>query len=136
VNDEPSPRLDHLTITASDLVAGLRLYDAALGALGLVRQHELRDEEDDDVDVEAVGYGGPNGVALIWLVAGTPPTRAAHVSLRAPDRGAVQRFHAAAIAAGATSHDAPRRWPLFRRGEFNAIVEDADGNLIEAVADE
>ena len=37
---------------------------------------------------------------------------------------------------GGTSHDAPRRWPIFRRGEFNAIVRDPDGNLLEAISDE
>lgn len=136
VSDEPRALLDHLTVTASDLAASLRMYDAALGCLGLVRRHELRDEEEDDVEVEAVGYGLPDGPALIWLVAGTAPTTAAHVSLRAGDRATVQRFHDAAVAAGGASHDAPRRWPVYRRGEFNSIVEDPDGNLIEAVADE
>jgi catechol 2,3-dioxygenase-like lactoylglutathione lyase family enzyme len=136
IPDGPA-RLDHVTIAAADLDASLRLYDAALAALGLQRQHELRDEEEDDAAVDAVGYGGADGGALLWLVAaGASPTRSVHVSLRAGSRAAVQRFHDAAVAAGAASHDAPRRWPLYRRGDYNAIVQDPDGNLIEAVADE
>lgn len=132
--DRPA-RLDHVTIAAADLAARLRLYDAALAPLGLGRRHELRDEEEDDTAVDAVGYGPADGAAVLWLVTGIP-TRAVHLSLRAGSRAAVQEFHAAAVAAGWASRDAPRRWPIYRRGDFNAIVRDPDGNLIEAVADE
>ena len=135
IPDGPA-RLDHVTIAAADLDASLPLYDAALTALGLQRQHELGDEEEDDAATEAVGYGAEEGDALLWLVSGTPPTRSVHVSLRAGSREAVQRFHDAAVAAGGASHDAPRRWTLYRRGDFYAIVRDLDGNLIEAVAEE
>ena len=38
----------------------------------------------------------------------------------------MQRFHDAAVAAGGASHDAPRRWTLYRRGDFYAIVRDLD----------
>jgi catechol 2,3-dioxygenase-like lactoylglutathione lyase family enzyme len=132
--DRPA-RLDHVTIATADLAASLRLYDAALAPLGLGRRHELRDEEEDDTAVEAVGYGPADGAAVLWLVTGIP-TRAVHLSLRAGSRAAVQEFHDAAVAVGWASHDAPRRWPLYRRGDFNAIVREPDGNLIEAVADE
>jgi hypothetical protein len=39
-------------------------------------------------------------------------------------------------AAGGGTHAAPRRWPIYRRGEFNAILRDPQGNLVEAVAPE
>jgi catechol 2,3-dioxygenase-like lactoylglutathione lyase family enzyme len=136
VMPDPVARLDHVTIATADLPAGLAFYDAALSCLGLTRTHELQDEEEDDGAVEAVGYGPPDGPAVLWLVRGSTLTRGVHVSLRAGSRSAVQRFHDAAVTAGGTSHDAPRRWTVFRRGEFNAIVRDANGNLIEAVADE
>jgi catechol 2,3-dioxygenase-like lactoylglutathione lyase family enzyme len=129
-------RFDHVTVTASDFAASLRFYDAALGALGLVRLHELGDEEEDDVVVEAAAYGPAAGPAVLWLVSGTAPTRAVHVAFRADGRVAVERFHAAALAAGGTSRSAPRRWPIFRRGDFNALAADPDGNLVEAVAGE
>jgi catechol 2,3-dioxygenase-like lactoylglutathione lyase family enzyme len=129
-------RFDHLTVTASDFGAALDFYDAALAPLGLARLHELGDEEEDDAAVEAAAYGDPAGSPVLWLVSGAEPTRGVHVAFRADDRGAVERFHAAALAAGGTSHDAPRRWAIFRRGEFNAIVRDLDANLIEAVSAE
>ena len=127
--------LSHVTITAADFAASLAFYDAALGALGLDRVVELADEEEDDAPVEAVGWGR-DGVADLWLVAGERSTGAVHVALRATSRADVEDFHAAALSAGGTTHDAPRRWPIYRRGEFNAVVVDPDGNLLEAVAPE
>lgn len=130
--------LDHVTLSvaAPDFAARVRLYDAALGALGLVRVAELVDEEEDDPAVEAVAWGADGGPGRIWLVIGESPTAGLHVRLRADSRQQVETFHADAVRAGAADHAAPRRWVLYRRGEFNAIVADPAGNLIEAVAAE
>lgn len=130
--------LDHVTLTvqAPDFAARAGFYDAALGALGLVRVAELVDEEEDDAEVEAVGWGPPDGAGLIWLVIGDRPTSGLHVRLHANSRAQVETFHAAAVRVGGTERTAPRRWVLYRRGEFNAIVADPAGNLIEAVAAE
>jgi len=137
--------IDHVTITVADLARSAAFYDAALGALGLRRTVELGDEEEGDAAVEAIAWGEPEQGepehgepvrAALWLVAGTRPTSGLHACLRARTRADVEAFHAAALAAGGRSHDAPRRWPIFRAGEFNAIVLDPDGNLIEAVAPE
>jgi catechol 2,3-dioxygenase-like lactoylglutathione lyase family enzyme len=127
--------LDHVTISASDFAASLAFYDAALGALGLDRVVELGDEEEEDADVEAAAWGTGDR-AVVWLVAGPIPTSGVHLCLRADSPAAVETFHRAALAAGGRSHDAPRRWAIFRTGQFNAIVLDPDGNLIEAVAGE
>ncbi|MBN9619086.1 MAG: VOC family protein [Actinobacteria bacterium] len=129
-------RLDHVTITAGDLVASLEFYDAALGALGLVRVVDLVDEEEEDPEVEAAGWGPVGGPALLWVVTGPGPTVGAHLRLRADSRSEVEAFYAAAVTAGGRAHDAPRRWTVYRTGEFNAIVADPDGNLIEVVAPE
>lgn len=129
-------RLDHVTITAGELPVSLAFYDAALGALGLVRTVDLVDEEEDDPPVEAAAWGPAGGPALVWLVSGPSPTRGAHLRLHADSRRQVETFFATAVAAGGRPHDAPRRWALYRTGEFNAIVADPDGNLIEAVAPE
>jgi catechol 2,3-dioxygenase-like lactoylglutathione lyase family enzyme len=130
-------RLSHATICASDFAASLAFYDAALGALGLVRAAEFGDEEEEHAALEAAGWGRADDVApLLWLVAAHPATRAAHLSLRAGSRAEVEAFYAAALSAGGQPHDAPRRWAIFRRGDFNAVVLDPDGNRIEAVAAE
>ena len=134
-----SATLNHATICASDFEASLQFYDAALGALGLERAAEFGDEEEEDPEVEAAGWANAGGVPVLWLVAGAPgttPTRGAHVALRAASRADVEAFYAAALAAGGSGHDAPRRWAIYRKGEFNALVRDPDGNLVEAVAGE
>ena len=130
--------LDHVTVTvaAVDFVARLAFYDAALGALGLTRVAELVDEEEDEPALEAVGWGSADGIGVFWLVTGERPTAGLHVRLRTESRAQVETFHAAAVDAGGSDHAAPRRWVLYRRGEFNAIVRDPAGNLLEAVAPE
>jgi len=128
--------LDHVTLTVADLDRSLAFYDAALRPLGGMRVSELVDEEEDEPVVEAVGYGLADEPARLWVVRGAPVTTGLHVRLSAPDRAAVQAFHDAAIAAGGTVFAAPRRWPIYRRGEFNAMVRDPDGNLVEVVAPE
>jgi hypothetical protein len=133
-----SPRLDHVTVTvpAPAFAARLGLYDAALSALGLVRVAELVDEEEDDPAVEAVAWGVPHGAGIVWLVTGEPATSGLHARFQADSRAQVEAFHAAAMGAGAAEHSAPRRWVLYRPGEFNAIIADPAGNLLEAVAAE
>lgn len=128
--------LDHLTLTTTDLGVAAAFYDAALGALDLVRLDELVDEEEDEPQLEAIGWGPADGTSLLWVVHGTVPTSGLHVRLRAANRAAVEAFHAAGVGAGGSGHSAPRRWAVFRRGDFNAIVRDPAGNLIEAVAGE
>lgn len=133
---EPMAGLDHVTITASDFAASLAFYEAVLGALGLARVAEHLDEEEDAAQVEAVGWGSDGRDAVLWLVAGPTPTRGVHVRLSAGSRVEVEAFHHAGVQTGGTEHAGPRRWVLYRSGEFNAIVADPDGNLIEAVAPE
>lgn len=128
--------LDSLTVTAPDFAGTVAFYDAALGALGLLRVDELVDEEEDEAALEAVGWGPADGASQLWVVAGSAATSGLHIRLRADSRGQVETFHRAAVAAGAETFAAPRRWPIYRRGEFNAIVRDPLGNLVEAVAPE
>jgi catechol 2,3-dioxygenase-like lactoylglutathione lyase family enzyme len=129
-------RIDHVTVAASDFAASLAFYDAALGALGLVRAAEFGDEEEADAEVEAAGWGDADGSPFVWLVAGGGPSTRAHISLRASSRDEVEAFFTAASAAGGTRRDNPRRWAIYRRGEFSATVTDPDGNTLEAVAGE
>jgi catechol 2,3-dioxygenase-like lactoylglutathione lyase family enzyme len=127
--------LGDVTITAADFERSAAFYDAALGALGLERVIELGDEEEDDAPAEAIGWGR-DAQAVLWRVAGRPGTRGVHVRLRANGPGDVERFYRSGLAAGGRGHDAPRRWAIYRAGEFNAILLDPDGNLLEAVAPE
>lgn len=127
--------LSHVTISAADFGGALAFYDAVLGALGLQRVAEYGDEEEDGADVEAAGWASERGrEPVLWLVAGPRPTAAAHVSFDAPGRAAVDAFYAAGLAHGGRSHDAPRRWVIYRRGRYGAQLRDPHGNVVEAVA--
>jgi len=128
--------LRHITVCASTFDASLAFYDAALGALGLVRVQEYGDEEEDDAVLEAAGFGLPDQRPSFWLVTGGEPTRGAHAAFAASSRGAVDAFFAAGVAAGGTPRQAPRRWEIYRPGYFGALIADPDGNLVEAVLDE
>jgi catechol 2,3-dioxygenase-like lactoylglutathione lyase family enzyme len=128
--------LDQVTITASDFAASLVFYDAALAALGLVRLDELVDEEEADAEIEAAAWGAPDEHRAIWLVSGPVATRGVHVRFQADSQVQVKMFFDRAVASGGVPHSTPRRWTIYRRGEFHAIVRDPDGNLIEAVAAE
>jgi catechol 2,3-dioxygenase-like lactoylglutathione lyase family enzyme len=128
--------LDSLTLTAPDLPAVATFYDAALGALGWERVDELVDEEEDDAAVEAVGWGPVDGTSQLWVVTGVLATTGLHLRLRVDSRVEVETFHLTAVAAGGSTFAAPRRWPIYRRGEFSAIVRDPLGNLVEVVAPE
>ncbi len=129
-------RLEHVTITAVDFAVALRFYDATLAAIGLVRLDELVDEEQDAPEVEAAAWGRPDDDRLIWLLAGATPTTGLHLCFSTQSPADVETFYLVAERMGGAGWSEPRRWPIYRRGEFNAIVADPAGNLIEVVAPE
>ncbi|HJQ44521.1 MAG TPA: VOC family protein [Jatrophihabitantaceae bacterium] len=126
--------LDSVTLVASDFVRSLAFYDAALAPLGLVRAAEFGDEEEDDAQLEAVGWADGDAPPQLWLVSGANATCGVHLRLRAQSRAAVEAFFAAALRAGGVASAEPRRWVVFRRGDFVAAVRDPEGNVVEAVA--
>ena len=128
--------LEHVTLVAADFARSVAFYDAVLAALGLVRVAELVDEEEDDSQVEAVAWGAPGADGIVWVVAHGSPTSGMHVRLRASSLVQVEAFHAAGVDLAARSVRTPRRWAIYRRGEFSAMLKDPDGNVIEAAADE
>lgn len=131
-----SASLDCVTLVARDFARSLAFYDAAFAPLGLARTAEFGDEEEATADVAAAGWSDDTGTPFIWLVAGAESTRGAHVRLHAESRTAVEAFFAAATAAGGVARRQPRRWAVFRRGDFGAAVADPEGNVLEAVAAE
>ncbi|GAB4510402.1 MAG: hypothetical protein Tsb0020_27560 [Haliangiales bacterium] len=64
------------------------------------------------------------------------PARAFHLAFAAPDRGAVARFHAAALSAGGTDEGAPGVREHYDPGYYAAFVRDPDGHRLEAVVHE
>lgn len=115
--------IDHVHLVVADLEKSKAFYRAVLEALGL-------------------GLGG-EGDDWFWadeLFVSTASSRAAagertgrvHLAFQAPDRRAVEQFHAAGLAAGGRDHGAPGLRP-YHPGYFAAFLLDPDGNNIEAV---
>lgn len=129
--------LRHVTITGIDLAASLAFYDAILAELGLQRFAEYRDEEEpDDSDVEAVGYGMPGEDAILWVVAGSIQTQGVHIALSAGSPARVDAFFRSGLTHGGSARQAPRRWEIFRTGYYGAQLTDPAGNVIEAISRE
>jgi catechol 2,3-dioxygenase-like lactoylglutathione lyase family enzyme len=61
------------------------------------------------------------------------PIAGAHICFRAPDRAAVDAFHAAALACGGRDDGAPGLRPNYHADYYGAFVLDPDGHRIEAV---
>ncbi len=116
--------LDHLSLQVLDLSAALRFYDAVVQPLGYRRVLAF-----DDL----VGYGDQFPSFWVGVADDRVPNRPVHVAFTAPDRAAVDAFHAAAVDLGATSLHEPRVWPEYHPGYYGAFVRDPDGNNVEAV---
>lgn len=114
---------DHIGLKVKDMDASVRFYSGALSALGFV----LCSRDDS-----SAGFGPPNEPAL-WLYPAKASTGGVHVALRARDRAAVDRFHAAGIKAGGRDNGAAGLRPDYGPTYYAAFLLDPDGNNIEAV---
>jgi catechol 2,3-dioxygenase-like lactoylglutathione lyase family enzyme len=121
--------LDHVALEVSDFKRSKGFYEAALAPLGVSLVMEPMPE--------AAGFGSDLGQGpkpYFWIRArGRPPVSGVHIAFAAPDRDAVDAFHAAALAAGATDNGAPGPRPIYHPGYYAAFVLDPDGNNVEAV---
>jgi catechol 2,3-dioxygenase-like lactoylglutathione lyase family enzyme len=123
--------LDHVSIGVSDIDRSRRFYDAVLRPLGLVRIVDFGDGRGSD-------YGAaPGSLGVEFTItaeaAVRTPIAGAHLCFRAPDRAAVNAFHAAALAAGGRDDGAPGLRPQYHADYYGGFVLDSDGHRIEAV---
>jgi catechol 2,3-dioxygenase-like lactoylglutathione lyase family enzyme len=109
--------VDHVHLRVRDLEASKRFYRAALEALGL----GLTWEGEDAFAADEL-YVSDDG----------EPTARLHLAFQARDREAVQRFHAAVLAAGGLDNGAPGE-RSYHPGYYAAYALDSDGNNVEAV---
>ena len=117
--------LDHAGFAVSDYQSSKEFYEKALAPLGITLMMEPSGE--------AAGFGR-NGRPFFWIEAHGQPVRGRlHVAFRADDRASVDRFHAAALQAGATDNGAPGTRAIYHPHYYGAYVLDPDGNNIEAV---
>jgi catechol 2,3-dioxygenase-like lactoylglutathione lyase family enzyme len=119
--------LGHLSIGVRDLERAGRFYDAVLAPVGCVRLWTDRD---------GLGYGPPGGndkLAVFRRAEAHPPGPGFHLAFDAPDRAAVDAFHAAALANGGRDDGAPGPRPNFGPTYYAAFVFDPEGWHLEAV---
>ena len=62
------------------------------------------------------------------------PGNGPHAAFLAPDRAAVDAFHAAALAHGGTDEGTPGLRPHYHANYYGAYVRDPDGNKLQAVS--
>lgn len=122
--------IDHITLPVRDFARSRAFYDAVLKQLGILRLSDFTDG-----DLTAAGYGQEAPITPFFLVSkeqAVAPMGGHHVAFVAPDRAAVDAFHRAALAAGATDNGAPGLRP-YHPEYYAAFVIDPDGHHIEAV---
>jgi catechol 2,3-dioxygenase-like lactoylglutathione lyase family enzyme len=115
--------IDHLKLFVSDPAASRAFYEAALAPLG------YRTLLEPAPGVVGMGKDRPD----FWLAPADRPTATSHVAFRADSEEEVQRFHAAALAAGAPDNGAPGLRPHYHQNYYGAFALDPDGNNVEAV---
>jgi catechol 2,3-dioxygenase-like lactoylglutathione lyase family enzyme len=114
--------IDHVHLVVADLAASQKFYAGALEALGFPPGMTGEDHfVYDELFVSTAGSRSAQGKL----------TGRVHLAFQAADRAAVDKFHAAAVAAGGRDNGAPGERP-YHPGYYAAFVLDPDGNNIEA----
>ena len=115
---------DHIGLKVKSLDASVRFYSAALAPLGYV----LCSRDDS-----GAGFG-PKGEPGLWLHLHEGQHGAgAHVAFRAPDHGAIKKFHSEGLQAGGRDNGAAGLRADYSPTYFAAFLIDPDGNNVEAV---
>ena len=122
--------LDHIGFPVSDYQRAKDFYQLALAPLGISLLHEIPAEVTGD---QPAGGFGKDGKPDFWISGGARVQPGVHVAFLAADRAAVDRFYAAALAAGGTGNGAPGLRPIYHPNYYGAFVRDPDGHNIEAV---
>lgn len=120
--------LGHLSFGVEDLERAARFYDHILAPLGFERVWS---------NERGAGFGERGGGDKLALFAKpgqvVAPGAGFHLAFDAPDRAAVDAFHAAALAAGGRDAGAPGLRPHYGASYYAAFVIDLDGYKLEAV---
>lgn len=119
--------LSHVSLGVRDLDRAASFFDAMLAALGYVRLW---------TGESGLGYGVPGGgeeLNIFEHSGAAPPGAGFHLAFAAPDRAAVDRFHAAALAHGGADRGPPGPPPHYGKDYYAAFVLDPDGHKLEVV---
>jgi len=124
--------IDHYTLLVRDYARSKAFYAAALEPLGYGLVMELTRAQVPSLGVPATcGFGA--GKPDLWLAPTDGEIASTHLAFTAKSRAAVDAFHAAALAAGATDNGPPGVRAHYHPGYYGAFVIDPDGYNVEAV---
>ena len=115
--------IDHIQLVVRDLAASRRFYDAVFSSLDI----PLGGDAEDYFWVDELFVSSADSKAAQGHLTGRH-----HLAFQAKDRAAVDAFHKAGLAAGATDNGAPGI-RAYHPGYYAAFLIDPDGNNIEAV---
>ncbi|HKS62410.1 MAG TPA: VOC family protein [Xanthobacteraceae bacterium] len=121
--------IDHMGFPVSDYARSKAFYEKALAPLGYVLVMEV---EENQFGAKAAGFG-IGGKPDFWIGGEGGLNKPLHIAILAKDRGQVDAFHEAAVAAGATDNGAPGIRAHYHPNYYGAFVLDFDGHNIEAV---
>jgi catechol 2,3-dioxygenase-like lactoylglutathione lyase family enzyme len=109
--------LDHLHLCVRDVEASKRFYAGVVEPLGL-----------------GITGGGDGWFSVdeLFVSSDGEPTAGLHIAFQAKDRVTVDRFHAAALAAGGRDNGPPGERD-YHPGYYAAFALDPDGTNVEAV---
>ena len=122
--------IDHTGVVVSDIAKSKGFYRAALAPIGYTMLVEMPKAVTGSVDVAGFGEAPKPD---FWISEGAPNKPPVHVAFRVANRGIVDAFHAAAIAAGGQDNGAPGPRAHYHPDYYGAFVLDPDGHNIEAV---
>lgn len=115
---------DHISLKVKDYRKSKRFYEQALAPLGYRLQGEY--------DATSAGFG-PGEATILYISEGKPVSAGVHLAFASPSRGAVKKFHLAALESGGKDNGAPGIRENYSPTYYAAFAHDPDGNNVEAV---
>jgi catechol 2,3-dioxygenase-like lactoylglutathione lyase family enzyme len=115
--------IDHVSLRVLDYPRAVAFYRAALAPIGYDLIMEFGN---------AAGLGA-DGKPDLWIMATEGHVHPTHLAFSS-DRGRVDAFHGAALAAGGTDNGAPGVRQDYHPHYYAAFVHDPEGNNIEVVS--
>jgi catechol 2,3-dioxygenase-like lactoylglutathione lyase family enzyme len=122
----------YVSLGTNDLARAVAFFDGVLAPLG----HARIAEYDPEGTSAAWGLDDPGPHLWVTLPFDGRPAGVGNgtmVSFLAPDRAAVDAFHAAGLALGGSDEGAPGLRPQYGPGFYAAYLRDPDGNKVNAV---
>jgi len=122
--------IDHTGLAVSDYAKSKEFYSKALAPIGYKLIMEVPTQFTQGKGV--AGFGEPPKPDF-WIHEAMPNKPPIHVAFRVGNRALVDKFYAAAMAAGGRDNGAPGPRPHYHENYYGAFVLDPDGHNIEAV---